>query len=570
MVQGAQKTLPLVVMASMASMLCCAAAGAGGPPVWTSPAGVWAFTGGAAHHPSTTRRPLPEIAAARWTRAYDDESNYIRWVWEASPVVTPDLVIAMGFVSLPSQPPNRPRVYAFERDTGAISWYENLPTITPGQFFLGSQSSLCLDAEHNAVIAVVGRKIVCLDLAEGEERWITTLPFNIVNATPVITDDLGKRDRLFITDSDFAQGAGALYCINVDAFDTGCNPFQPGDIVWTAPLSGTSGNTPAYLPRRKGGCDVLYVASAGSYSLSPGAIFAFPVGMDTAPSPTWVTTHAQPTGFFGGVSIVPTGHSGGTELVAASYAFAGGIFAGELVRVRAHDGVVLGAAKTNRSSAMPVMLPEGLIASCGGLQSLCDDPNPVDTVPSLSLHNALLMDAPGSPTTAAMHWDSAVATWVDLDFDGTIECGEYFNLGGYTQQPLVSLWKGKRTMAVGAFAIGYQPAAPDYLTVCDVKLAPTNPAFVKELVAGAGGSVSIAGANLYSVGTDGLCAFGPEPSRFDIDQDKHINPGDLAKWESGSGSRDVNDDGSITTGDRDALTTLLRANEVEDMLEGRR
>ncbi len=549
--------------------LCCASARAGGQPTWTSPAGVWAFTGGAPHHPSLTRRPFPEISAARWTRAIDDSGNYIRWVWESSPAVTPNLVLAMGYVSLPSQPPNRPRVFAFERDTGAIAWYENLPTITPGQFFLGSQSSLCLDAKNNSVVAVVGRKVVCLSLDEGEERWTLTLPLNIVNATPVITDDLNGRNRLFITDTDFANGAGSLYCINVDPYCDGLNPYQPGEVVWTAPLNGTSGNSPAYLPRRMGGCGVLYVASAGSYTVAPGSIYAFPVDTDAAPGPLWVTTHSQTSGFFGGVSVAPLGPSGGTELVLTSYAFSGGLFASELFRVSARDGVVLGAARVNRSSAMPIMMPEGLIASTGGLQSLCDDPNPIDTVPSMSLYEIALMDPPAAPTTAALRWDTAVSTWVDLDFDGIIDCAEYFNLGGYTQQPLVSLWKGRRSMAVGAFALGYQAAAPDYLTVCDIKLAPSNPAFVKELVPGAGGSAVLAGPNLYSIGSDGLCAFGPEPTRFDVDIDKSINAGDLAKWERGQGNRDINDDGSVTTSDRDALTTLLRANEVSDMLEGR-
>ena len=39
--------------------------------------------------------------------------------------------------------------------------------------------------------------------------------------------------------TDFGNSAG-LYCINVDPFDAGANPFRPGQIVWRAPIGAAS------------------------------------------------------------------------------------------------------------------------------------------------------------------------------------------------------------------------------------------------------------------------------------------------------------------------------------------
>lgn len=548
-------------------MLCAGGALAETHSPWTSPAGVWAFTGGASYHSSLTRRPFPEISAPRWTRFYDDAGNYIRWVWEASAVVTPDLVLALGYVSAPAQPPNRPKVFAFQRDDGSQAWQADLPSISLGQFFQGSQSSLCLDVLNRDVLAVIGKKVVCLELCHGEERWVRELPRNIVNATPVVTDDLGERDRLFITDYDAANGDASLYCINVDEY-CATNPFQPGDIVWTAPINGGSGNTPAYLPRRLGGQGRVYVASAGHYGLAPGTVYAFPAEGDTTPDPLWSTDNVLPHGFFGGVTVVPTGLSGGTELLVASYAFSGGIYSADMIRIDARTGAVLGAALVNRSSSMPVVIPGGQILTTGGLEGI--NPGDTDTVPSLCLYSTSLMDPPASPTTGSLVWNSAIDTWIDLDFDGVMDPGEYLNIGGYTHQPLVSLWKGRPSIAVGSFAPGFSPSAAPSLWVLDLQLNPVHPSFVKDTVTGAGGSPSLAGPNLYSIGSEGLCAFGPEPVRFDVDCDKKVDAGDLAKWDRGQGNRDVNGDGSVTGADRDAVVTLLRANEPADMLEGRR
>lgn len=556
---SAAALLMLITSASFAS--------AGQPSPWTCPAGVWAFTGGAPNHPSLTHRPFPNITAPRWALSTDQDGNSIRWVWQSTPVATPDLVLAVGFVSAPNQSPNRPFVFAVSRDTGLIEWATAISPISIQQFFQSSQSSLCIDVRNDAVVSVLGTKVTALRLSDGEQMWQTTLPRNIINATPVVTDDQGPRDRLYITDFDAASGGGSLYCINVDKHCPVTNPWDRGEVVWTAPIFGASGNTPAYLPRRKGGCDRLVVSSAGHFGQAPGRVYAFPAGTDVAPAPLWTTINVLPSGFFGGLNLVARGPSGGMEVLATSYEFYGGLFSANLLRMDAANGTVLGTALVNRSSAIPVLIANRLIATTGGIESSF---NLGDTVPTLSLYDMDLLDPPATPTVGSQVWNSALSTWVDLDFDGVIDPGEYFNVGGYTHQPVVSTWRGRNTMAVGSFATGDNPAASNLLAVVDLDLDPSSPSFVQQFVAGAGGSPAVAGPNLYSIGLSGLTAYGPEPERFDVDSDKLINAGDLAKWERGQGSRDINDDGSVTTGDREALVTLLRAGEVSDMLEGRK
>jgi hypothetical protein len=212
------------------------------------------------------------------------------------------------------------------------------------------------------------------------------------------------------------------------------------------------------------------------------------------------------------------------------------------------------------------MLPGGFLTSTGGIEF--PPTEPPQTVPTLAMYDTSLFDPPATPTAGSKLWDT-FSTWVDLDFDDTPDPGEYLNLGGYTHQPVASTWRGRLTMAVGAFASGFDPAASNLLAVVDLRKVPTDPEFVEQFVLGSGGSPALAGANLYSIGLDGLCAFGPEPHRFDVNNNDLINAGDLATWERGNGSRDVNDDGLVTLTDRDALVTLLRANEASDMVEGR-
>ncbi len=547
---------------------CCATSSAlagGSLPPWTSAEGVWAFTGGAPNHPSLTRRPFPSISAPRWTRPLDDSGNLISWIAQASPVVTPDLVIAVGFVSAPGQPANRPKVFAFNRNSGQTEWVRSLPSLSPGQFFQGSQSSLVLDTRNNRVIAVLGTYVTAMSLYDGDVRWQHQLTRNIINASPVITDDLGCENRLYITDYDAATVGGSLHCINVDPFDVACNPYEQGEVVWSILLNGTSGNTPAYLPRRHGGQGYLYVANAGTYGSSPGSVRAFPVGTYTAPTAAWTTSNCAANGFFGGVNVVPVGPSGRTEVYGVTYEFGGGLFSANIVRLDGATGAMLGTTATNRASTVPIVLPGGFVGVSAGLQSLFALS---DTVPTLSMHDTSLFDA-GSPTMGGLLWNSAMATWVDLNFDNIMDPGEYMSIGGYTHQPLVSLWKGHAHMAIGTFAPGDSTVLSSLFQIVDLQAGPLSPSFVFEQVDGAGGSPSLAGPNMYSVGTEGLCAFGLEPARFDIDLDDTINSGDLAKWERGQGQRDIDDDGSVTNSDRDALVTLLRAEEPSDMLEGR-
>ena len=107
----------------------------------------------------------------------------------------------------------------------------------------------------------------------------------------------------------------------------------------------------------------------------------------------------------------------------------------------ANSGTVLGTAMINRSSSIPVLIANRQIATTGGLESAF---NLGATVPTLALYDVELLDPPATPTIGSQLWNSALSTWVDLDFDGVIDPGEYFNIGGYTHQPVVSTWRGSR------------------------------------------------------------------------------------------------------------------------------
>src|SRR5690606_28153336 len=106
------------------------------------------------------------------------------------------------------------------------------------------------------------------------------------------------------------------------------NPHEPGEIVWEFDLGQTAGATPAYHD------GVVYVATAGdSAGRPPGLLFALPAGVSASPDPLWVTPNPAPEGFYGGVCVAE--HGGQTVVYAASYAFYGSLFSGNLMKVRA-------------------------------------------------------------------------------------------------------------------------------------------------------------------------------------------------------------------------------------------
>lgn len=484
----------------------------------------------------------------------------IRWVADSGPVVTPELVIA---VSRQDTSGNPARIWAISREDGTLAWSEDLPD----QIF-DSWSMPTVDRRRGTVLYATGRSgsqggvVQARRLTDGALLWETELQKDIVNATIVVTNDLWGRDRAFITDYEgfYAGGdGGILYCINVDPFvdrndPDGFppdNPYQPGDIVWAYPLqSGASGATPAYAGRR------VFVATAGDFDFAVGGtVLALdPRATSTQDALVWRTDLDGNDAFFGGVSV-----SGGSVL-AATYDFFGGTNSARLVKLDAQNGSVLWQTPTNRTDSIPIRFGSDRILLSTGIPGF-------GSLPTVRVYQDL-----GS--SAQQLDDTATATWQD-DGDGLIELGEFEILGGWTHQPHIVAnhpatggpvaFIGSIDVSTGGqFFNGYTR-----LSMIDLSKGFGDSGWVISAFDGAGSSPAIAQQSLYTIGSDGVHAFGL-PYRLDVDGDGRVDIDDLYAWYQNGPNKDVNRDGTVDQADKQALEGELRRYEIEDMSWGRR
>lgn len=540
--QPARRAAP-VVTASLAGVFCLAA--------WTAPqtdehspiynATLWtAFAGG----PDRVSHALPgvsgpsSIAEPRWIKN-GDSSEAFAFYGQAGVVTTDELVIVVGFQteSAPgadgaTQPadqagypdqgggnnPADPReipadpgatdadqhdphlvetrgqdsVVAFSRIDGSVVWSRPVPMAA-----LDSWSTPCVDVLHDSLIITAGSRMVCMSLSDGATRWNTGLGRIVVNTSPVVTHDLGPRNRAFITDHSFASGLqGRLICVNTSPFDPVLNPHQPGDIVWTVGLGGqTSGNTPAY----KDG--VVYVSTAtGGTTWDQGTILALPADATAAPTPLWVYQHTDPSSFFSGVAIK------GQAIYASTYSFHGGQYSAATVRLDRRTGAQEWSVPTNRTDTVPVPLDSGFVLVSGGVPFTSMFPV-FGSLPSVQL----IYEQPWGG--AARLWDSAMATLDDANGNGTWDDGETFlSVGNWTSQPIVvELPDGRPAAYVGSApdpATGGFYGPGETLNLIDLSKHPTHPDFVIQTSPGCGGSPALVGSELYAAGATGLHALG--------------------------------------------------------------
>lgn len=474
----------------------------------------------------------------------DETGTTVRFVPRTGVCVTDNhngsLVVAVGRVSRPGGPVNEPRLIAFSRDTGAAAWSAVVPAPT-----LDSFSSPVFDPGNQSVIYCSSNKVSAFSVWNGAPLWQAPLTRGIVNATPVVTSDRPGVNRLFITDFHGGGTNARLYCINVDPYIPTLNPFQPGQIVWSTVIGGSSGNSPAY------DAGVVYVASTGRFNSPPnpnlpGAIRAYPAAATTEPAPLWVFANEVEEGFYGGVTVRPSPAPGlPARVYAASYAFAGGMNSANMVCLSADTGSLLWSAPTNRTASIPVVLPDNRILLAGGIRDFgC-------SFPSVSLWQ----DLGGS---AVQVWDSALDTWLDDDHDGCIDPGEALEIGGWTQQPVITQFAGRTLAFVGVISPSAVAESADRLHVLDLDRTPSEAGFLLREVVGAGDPPAIAAGNLFSIGPSGLVALGPSPSSFDINADSTLTVDDLYDWELGVGERDIDRNGSIDSADRALLADALR------------
>lgn len=516
----------------------------------------WPGLAGGPTRDGIARLPVPPAALRRWAATRDETGSPIAFIPNAGAVIASadaaggaggtrvDLVIALGRVSRPGGPANAPHAIAFDASSGVCRWSAPIAPV-----LLDSMSTPAVDAARGWVLVASGSELAALRLADGSRAWTTPFPRPIVNASPLVVDEVPGTARAFLTDYDGYGDDAALHCIRLDDKDPDGQPATPGELLWSAPLGAGSGNTPAYLPRAAGGLDLVYVASPGIGGDGPGFIRAFPAfplhAPHAPPPPAWMFVNVAPWGFFGGVSVRPPEAPGQPpHLYAASYAFFGGLNAANLVKVDGATGTLAWSAPANRTNSMPVLLPGGRVLLSGGIAGF-------GTVPSLRLYHDL-----GS--SASILWDSALDSWIDANQNGLIDPGEYLRVGGWSQQPAAYVFGPDTLAACGVAGTGTSNAAPTALLLLDLHAHPAHPSFVRAAQPGAGAAPAPAGLALFSTGADGLVCVGITEHALDVDTDAAITIDDLYAWEMSQGPCDLDGNGVVDAADRAWLTARVR------------
>lgn len=424
----------------------------------------------------TTILPVnpPSIKTPRWIATEDDQNQPIVFNAQSGVVATVTRVYATGASGGAS------RAYSFDARDGRCVW----SSIVPEPWF-DSWSTPLVDEEHLRLLIASGDRLSALDLFTGAIEWETPLARPVVNASPLITRDLGPADRAFITDFDgFGQGA-SLYCINVDTYNSVLNPYQPGEIVWTAPIGRSSGNSPAYEDGR------VYVATAD------GFVIAYDAAATTPPSPEWVASNPGGIGFFGGVSVAQN------AVFAASYNFSGGLQSANLLKIDRKTGSVVWSTPCNRTASIPTVYDDGRIVLSGGVRGF-------GSLPTIEYFQ-------DNGATVTPLWNSALATWKDLNQNGVIDPGEYLEVGGWTHHAVATRMSPHRRLLCGVLSDGAFFDPYKALLILDLEAGPTG-SFVIESFQGAGSTPAMSGGGVYTIGQGGLYAFGP-PCFADCDGD---------------------------------------------------
>lgn len=450
----------------------------------------WTHLGGNTRRQSNaiTSNAIPSLATPTWIADGHATTTYI-------PIPQTGLVVDHTQIYALSTNPDQPGssfAVCYDRLTGSFKWATPIPPA-----ILDSWSTPAIDTLHNQLIIAISDRLVALDTITGNENWSTPIDGIVVNASPIVTNDLGDADRAFITNYSFGGGTPAkLTCINTDPFHPINNPFQPGEIVWQQPTCGdSSGNSPAYTN------GMIYVASASSSGSPAGQIQAFDATATTPPTPAWTFTNTINAGFFSGVSIAH-GH-----IYASSYSFSGLQHSANTVKLNKLTGNLVWSVPTNRTDAMPIVLDNGEVIVSGGIATGIFDFLPFfGSLPSIQY----ITDTNNTPTVL---WDSAIETLNDTNTNGVWDFGESFlSIGGWTHQPIALTINNTPMLLVGTHAQttpGVQFAHNTDLQIIDLTQFPTDPEFITEQFTGAGSTPAMVHGWIYTTGETGIHAFAP-------------------------------------------------------------
>lgn len=503
----------------------------------------WSGLSGDGARSSTRWTSISSLGAPRWIVSQTLLGEAIQFVGPAGVAATAlplPRVFATGVVGAQT------RAIALDAESGQIAWMTPLPSIV-----LDSWSMPALDASNGTVIYATGGMVTALRMIDGSQAWQVALLAPPVNVGPLVTEDLGPRNRVFVTDYGGFGSESVLTCINISPRHQTLNAFDPGQVLWSVGMGSALGASPAYLD------GVVYVASTGLDGSGAGEIRAFDARALTAPSPLWVFVNPINQGLFGGVTVRES--TSGVRVYAASYATQGSIASANLVKVRASDGTLVWSVSSNRTDSIPIVLPDGRIALSSGIQGF-------GSVPMVQL-----FDDHG--TFASELWSTATSTWIDANANGILELGEFLLVGGWTTHPVLTI--ARTANATPRLLVGSLPTsggtfgAYTRLSELDLSLAPSQPGFVVQATAMAGSTPAMLGSGVYSVGTGGLAALGAPPPRADLDGDSRVTIDDLCRWEHNTGGRDVDRDGAATSADKALLLFELRRNEHRGLVRGR-
>lgn len=500
---------------------------------------VWSTLSGDGARTATRAAAVPSLTSPRWVVSTTPLGEPIHFVGPASVAAT---VLGVPRVFVVGRVAGQARAFAVDAETGALAWMTPLPSLV-----LDSWSSPALDEHAGTVLFAAGSSIIALRCSDGSEAWRTDLPSPPVNVSPVVTQDLGPRNRAFVTDYGGFGGPSSLYCINVSPRHATMNPHDPGDVVWTVPIGSANGATPAY-------CDgVVYVSSTGLDASGFGEVRAFDATAPQPAPPLWTFVNPIMEGFFAGVAVRES--AVGTFVYAASYAFYGGVTSANLVKLDAATGSLVWSVPANRTSSLPIVLRDGRIVLSSGLQGF-------GSAPMVQLFR-------DDATTATQLWNTAESTWNDLNQNGSLDVGEFLALGGWTMHPILidsyTPALSPRLLVGAPPTTGGTFGAYTHLVELDLTKSPNQPGFVVQQSTVGGSSPAMLGSAIYSIGPTGLAALGPPPPRPDVAPNARVDLDDLYAWERGQGFRDVDRSGVVDLADRAVLLTELRRNEARGM-----
>lgn len=428
----------------------CAVVGLARPDAAPAQQADWSHLAGNAARTSIAAHAPPVLTRVRWVANLSPGEEF---VYAATPVAAQGRVFAAArvFVDFVHE---ANRLIAFRASDGQRIW--SADTVAD---LLDSWSSPVIDVRNRTVAIAAAARLDAFHWGSGATAWSTSLPQAVVNASPLVTQDLvtggAPSNRLVIsTYSPF--GTAALLAINVDPFDAAGNPYHPGELAWSVAVPQLSGATPAYadgiavVVSRAGHMTAVHVATGS-------IVWTRPLGAFT---------------FFGGAAI-RDGHA-----YAASYNVSGGQNNSRLVKVRLSDGQLVWVTPSERTDSTPVVADDGRIYLAGGITGFGS---------AVKLQAFLDLGMSAAPL-----WDTWQAT------GGTLV------LGGWTTQPLYAA----NRLLVGAPAGPGEPfGAYTDLFVLDVSRTPTDPHFVVSHHFGSGGSCAAERGAWFSIGAGGLFAF---------------------------------------------------------------